>query len=31
VIAGMEVVDRIQQWDVIRKVRVWDGETMTEK
>jgi len=31
VIAGMDVVDRIQQWDVIRKVRVWDGETMTEK
>ena len=31
VIGGMDVVDRIQQWDVIRKVRVWDGETMTEK
>jgi HEAT repeat protein/cyclophilin family peptidyl-prolyl cis-trans isomerase len=31
VLAGMDVVDRIQQWDVIRKVRVWDGETMTEK
>ena len=31
VIAGMDVVDRIQQWDVIRKVRVWDGVTMTEK
>jgi HEAT repeat protein/cyclophilin family peptidyl-prolyl cis-trans isomerase len=31
VIAGMDVVDKIQQWDVIRKVRVWDGETMTEK
>ena len=31
VIGGMEVVDRIQQWDVIRKVRVWDGQTMTEK
>ena len=31
VIGGMEVVDRIQPWDVIRKVRVWDGETMTEK
>ncbi|MFN7915988.1 MAG: HEAT repeat domain-containing protein [Vicinamibacterales bacterium] len=25
VIAGMEVVDAIQQWDVIRRVRVWDG------
>src|SRR5262245_51599051 len=31
VIAGMDVVDKIQQWDVIRKVRVWDGQTMTEK
>ena len=28
VVAGMDVVDRIQQWDVIRRVRVWDGETM---
>lgn len=26
VIAGMEVVDAIQQWDVIRRVRVWDGQ-----
>jgi len=25
VVAGMEVVDRLQQWDVIRSVRVWDG------
>lgn len=25
VIAGMDVVDRIEQWDVIRRVRVWDG------
>ena len=31
VIGGIDVVDRIQPWDVIRKVRVWDGETMTEK
>ena len=31
VVSGMDVVDRIQQWDVIRKVRVWDGSTMTEK
>ena len=31
VIAGMDVVDRIQQWDVIRQVRVWDGQTMTER
>jgi HEAT repeat protein/cyclophilin family peptidyl-prolyl cis-trans isomerase len=26
VMAGMDVVDQIQQWDVIRRVRVWDGE-----
>ena len=25
VVAGMEVVDAINQWDVIRRVRVWDG------
>jgi HEAT repeat protein/cyclophilin family peptidyl-prolyl cis-trans isomerase len=31
VIAGMEVVDKIQQWDVIRQVRVWDGVAMTQK
>ncbi len=31
VIAGMDVVDRIQQWDVIRAVRVWDGQTMTSR
>ena len=31
VISGMDVVDKIQQWDVIRRVRVWDGTTMTEK
>jgi cyclophilin family peptidyl-prolyl cis-trans isomerase len=30
VIGGMEFVDQIQQWDVIRRVRVWDGQTMTE-
>ena len=29
VISGMDVVDRIQQWDVIRTVRVWDGVAMT--
>jgi cyclophilin family peptidyl-prolyl cis-trans isomerase len=28
VVAGMEVVDKLEQWDVIRRVRVWDGETM---
>jgi cyclophilin family peptidyl-prolyl cis-trans isomerase/HEAT repeat protein len=31
VIAGMDVVDQIQQWDVIRKVRVWDGQAMTSR
>lgn len=31
VIAGMEIVDQLQQWDVIRRVRVWDGETMTSR
>ena len=25
VIAGMDIVDQIQQWDVIRRVRIWDG------
>lgn len=25
VVAGMEVVDRLEPWDVIRRVRVWDG------
>jgi cyclophilin family peptidyl-prolyl cis-trans isomerase/HEAT repeat protein len=29
VVAGMEVVDRLQQWDAIEQVRVWDGKTMT--
>jgi cyclophilin family peptidyl-prolyl cis-trans isomerase/HEAT repeat protein len=27
VISGMEVVDQIEQWDVIRRIRVWDGST----
>lgn len=26
VVAGMDVVDRLQQWDVIKSVRVWDGK-----
>ena len=26
VISGMDVVDQIQQWDVIRSVRIWDGQ-----
>jgi HEAT repeat protein/cyclophilin family peptidyl-prolyl cis-trans isomerase len=30
VIAGMEVVDQIQQGDVIRRVRVWDGVTTSQ-
>jgi hypothetical protein len=25
------VVDQIQQWDVIRSVKVWDGQTMTSR
>jgi len=25
VVGGMEIVDQIQPWDVIRRVRVWDG------
>jgi cyclophilin family peptidyl-prolyl cis-trans isomerase len=29
VVAGMDVVDQIQQWDVVRRVRVWDGETLS--
>jgi HEAT repeat protein/cyclophilin family peptidyl-prolyl cis-trans isomerase len=29
VVAGIEVVDQIQPWDVIRRVRIWDGQTMT--
>jgi len=31
VVAGMDVVDRLQQWDVVRRVRVWDGFSMSEK
>jgi cyclophilin family peptidyl-prolyl cis-trans isomerase len=27
VVSGMEVVDRLVQWDVIRRVRIWDGVT----
>jgi cyclophilin family peptidyl-prolyl cis-trans isomerase len=26
VVNGMDVVDRLQQWDQIRTVRVWDGQ-----
>ena len=25
VVAGMEVVDRVQQGDIVRRIRIWDG------
>ena len=28
VVNGIEVVDRIQPWDVIRRVQIWDGMTL---
>ena len=31
VVSGMEVVDQIQQWDVVRRVRVWDGAQLTNR
>jgi cyclophilin family peptidyl-prolyl cis-trans isomerase len=31
VVSGMEVVDRIEPGDVIRKVRVWDGVQLTTR
>ncbi|MCX6545466.1 MAG: HEAT repeat domain-containing protein [Acidobacteria bacterium] len=31
VVAGMECVDRLQQWDVIRRVKTWDGIELTVK
>ena len=31
VVAGMECVDRLQQWDLIRRVRTWDGIELTVK
>jgi cyclophilin family peptidyl-prolyl cis-trans isomerase/HEAT repeat protein len=31
VIDGMDVVDKIQQWDVIRRIRVWDGQTPMQR
>ncbi len=31
VVAGMECVDRLQQWDLIRRVRTWDGVALTVK
>jgi cyclophilin family peptidyl-prolyl cis-trans isomerase/HEAT repeat protein len=27
VVAGIEVVDRLTRWDVIRRVRIWNGES----
>jgi cyclophilin family peptidyl-prolyl cis-trans isomerase/HEAT repeat protein len=27
VVSGMDVVDRLQQWDTINTIRVWDGES----
>ena len=31
VVAGMEVVDTISQWDVMTRVRVWDGRVTKGK
>lgn len=31
VVKGIEVVDQLQQWDVIDRVRTWDGVQITEK
>jgi len=31
VVAGMEVVDKLQPWDVIRSVKIWDGVAMTAR
>ena len=31
VVGGMDVVDRIEPWDVIRRVRVWDGTTFDSR
>jgi len=29
VVAGIDVVERLEQWDTIVRMRVWDGKTMT--
>jgi cyclophilin family peptidyl-prolyl cis-trans isomerase len=31
VVSGIEAVDRLRQWDVIERVRTWDGVTMTKQ
>jgi len=31
VVNGMDIVDQLRQSDVIRRVRVWDGATMTHR
>jgi cyclophilin family peptidyl-prolyl cis-trans isomerase len=31
VISGMEVVDQLEPWDVIRRVRIWDGEVLSSR
>ena len=31
VLSGMEVIDQLEQWDVIRRVRIWDGETFIQE
>ena len=31
VISGMDVVDKIQQWDVVRRVSMWDGQQLTAR
>jgi len=25
---GMDVLDQVSQWDVIERVRIWDGTSM---
>ena len=28
VVNGIEIVDKIEPWDVIKQVRIWDGNRM---
>lgn len=30
VVNGMDVVDRLEPWDIVRRVRIWDGVTAPE-